>query len=136
MIRNRVYFYFRFVAYRPIESTRIDGGLSPVETSGSLSRSSRAKLSLFDRLDQQRMILVVDRCFYLVTLFNFPLHVGGFISVQTNFRSIPGLDKIIGIINAEQFASNRLLTACTALPIFHVLLFIIIGLKIVFLSIS
>ena len=82
------------------------------------------------------MILIIDRCFYLITFFNFSLHIGGLIGVQTNFGPILGLDKIIGVINAEQFPFDCLGTLGTALLIVHALLLIIVGLKIMLLPLS
>jgi len=82
------------------------------------------------------MVLLVDRRFYLITLLNFSYHVGGLIRVQTNFGAVLGLDKIIGVIHAEQFPVDglRLPWESTVLPL--VPLLIIIRLKIILLRFS
>lgn len=89
----------------------------------------------FDRLYRYRMILIVDRCFYLIALFDLPDHIGTLVGVQTNFCAVLDFDKIIGVVDSEQFTVDGFPAPWQGTVFTGVSLLVIIGLKIVLLRV-
>ena len=58
--------------------------------------------------NRQRVILLVHRRLYTITLLDFSHHPGRCICVQTDFLPVLHFNEIVPVFDAEQFAVDRL----------------------------